>query len=240
MPVLVDKALTDQAVKKLKPTGKRYEVKDSAVRGLGLRIAPGGSKTWFAMKRVGGKNVRATLGHYPLMSLAQARSDAAIVLNQMGQGTYAKGKSSGLFDDLFADWLKRDQAANRSRHEVERAMRKDAVPAWQGRHIDTITRPEIITLLDKVADRGAETHANRLRAYIKRFFTWCIERGELEHSPADKVPACKKETGRDRVLSEDELACLSPLKLGHYLLPTRRANNGSEASFRRRYFEVAA
>jgi len=124
----------------------------------------------------------------------------------MGQGTYAKGKSSGLFDDLFEDWLKRDQAGNRSRHEVERAMRKDALPAWQGRHIDTITKTEIIALLDKVVDREAKSHANRLLTNIKRFFNWCIERGELEHSPAAKVRPPTREVSRDRVLSEDELA----------------------------------
>jgi len=200
MPVLVTKALTDQAVKKLKPADKRYEVKDSAVRGLGIRIAPSGSKTWSAMKRVNGKNVRVTLGHYPSMSLARARADAAVVLNQMEQGKYAKGKSSGLFDDLFEDWLKRDQAGNRTRHEVERSMRKDALPAWQGRHVDSITRAEIIGLLDKVVDRGAKSQANRLLTNIKRFFNWCIERDELKHSPAAKVQPPTKEVSRDRGL----------------------------------------
>ncbi len=206
MPQLVDKALTDQAVKKLKPANKRYEVRDASARGLGIRIAPSGSKTWFAMKRVNGKNVRATLGHYPSMSLAQARADSVVVLNQMAQGTYAKQKSSGLFDDLFEEWLKRDQSDNRTHKEVERSMRKDAVPAWQGRHVDTITRPEIIALLDRVVDREAKSQANRLLTNIKRFFNWCIERGELEHSPAAKVRPPSKKVSRDRVLSENELA----------------------------------
>jgi len=217
VPKLADKVLTDLLLQKgMKADKKPYEKGDAAVRGLSIRIAPSGLKTWLATKRVDETVYRITLGHYPKLSLAQARAEAAVVLNELRQGTHAKQKlgqgahalqkSSGLFDDLFEDWLKRDQSDNRTHKEVERAMRKDVMPAWQGRKVGTITQSEITGLLNKVVDRGAETHANRLTAYIKRFFTWCGEQGVLDRSPADKLKAPKREISRDRVLSEDELA----------------------------------
>ena len=77
------KVLTDRAIKALKaaPAGKRAEVLDALVPGLGIRITDRGKKTFFLRSRFPGSSsrnhpTRRALGEYGAMSLEQARESA--------------------------------------------------------------------------------------------------------------------------------------------------------------------
>jgi integrase len=106
------------------------------------------------------------------------------------------------------DWLRRDQAGNRSRSEVERVMRHDVLPVWGMRSIDEIRKRDIIELVDSIADRGAKIMANRTLAHVKRLFKWAAGRDIIESDPAAHVEKPAAETRRDRVLSDEELEAL--------------------------------
>lgn len=63
-------------------------------------------------------------------------------------------------------------------------------------------------LLDSVVDRGAPTHANRLLAFIRRFFNWAVDRDLIEASPATGIKARTVEISRERTLNQEELAAV--------------------------------
>src|SRR5262249_49966045 len=67
--------------------------------------------------------------------------------------------------DRFAaaadEWLKRDQVHNRSHDEVKGVIDRDVKPQWDGRLISSITRHDVLDLIDGIADRGALTYARR-------------------------------------------------------------------------------
>lgn len=63
--------LTDTAIKAMKPKSSRYKVFDGG--GLYLEVLPTGSKVWRIKYREGGKDRRHTIGHYPAVSLRDAR-----------------------------------------------------------------------------------------------------------------------------------------------------------------------
>ncbi len=65
MPKLAQQPLTELAVRKAKPADKRYDLFDASVRGLGLRVATSGTKSWFMMRRIKGRMLRTTFGRYP-------------------------------------------------------------------------------------------------------------------------------------------------------------------------------
>ena len=78
------------------------------------------------------------------------------------------------------------------------------LPAWRGRRIDTITKFDVLTLLDSIADRGAPIKARKVYAHAHRMFKWCVSRGIITTSPMDgleKPGAREFESVRD-----DELA----------------------------------
>jgi hypothetical protein len=74
--------LTPKSIDGLKPAErKRYEVRDTILVGLLLRVSKRGAKIWYAMPRVGGRNKRIKIGSYPVASVAEARDKARELLN---------------------------------------------------------------------------------------------------------------------------------------------------------------
>lgn len=80
--------LTTNKIEKLQPEDKQYFVYDDKFAGFGLRVSPGGSKSFFYQGRIGGigQPKRVTLGKYPLMSLQDAIDAASLMSKQMAGG----------------------------------------------------------------------------------------------------------------------------------------------------------
>jgi hypothetical protein len=70
--------LTARAIEALKPEGAPYRVPDERCRGLAMRVAPSGVKTWDLAYRIRGtgKMRRLSLGRTTDISLEQARERA--------------------------------------------------------------------------------------------------------------------------------------------------------------------
>lgn len=207
MPKRSTSRLTDMVVKTAKPSDRRYEIYDADQPGFGLRVATSGTKSWIVLGRVNGRVTRATLGRYPVLSLSEARKRARAVLLEMAEGDYATRARSRLFEDVLAEWYLRDQGSNRSLPQVQSAMTNHVVPFFRGRSIDSIRRADVIRLVDTIADH-APTQANRVLAFTRRFFNWCLERDILDVSPAAGVKGPSREASRDRVLNRNELAAI--------------------------------
>jgi hypothetical protein len=60
--------------------GERVEYADEVTSGLHLRVSNNGHKSWSAVFRVGARKGRLTLGTYPALSLADARTSALKVI----------------------------------------------------------------------------------------------------------------------------------------------------------------
>ena len=206
MPKLVNRPLTELAIKKAAKTTARYDIFDASVRGLGVRIAPSGTKSWFIMRRFNGKMLRTTFGRYPEVGLADARLRAPEVLLKMSKGNTSQG--SDAFDTIAAEWIKRDQSKNKSVEQVKTAIKRHVSPVFSGRKLDEIKKQDIIKLIDQITDGGSPVAANRILAFLKRFFNWCVERDILEVSPALSIKANTGEISRDRVLDVGELLSL--------------------------------
>ncbi len=73
--------------------GKRSIYYDGTVKGLALRLTSTGTKTFLTIKRVNGKKVFTTLGHYPSMTIQQARKQARTILNIISDGINPNAKT---------------------------------------------------------------------------------------------------------------------------------------------------
>ena len=209
--------LTAAAVERAKaPSAGQIDYFDMAYPGLALRVTAKGVKSWTYHARVRGKLKRATLGRYPDLSLAQARKQAGETAEMMHRGdnpTEEKRKARraasqpirDTVEAVAAEWLKRDQAGNRSKDEVKRIFERDVLPLWGGRSIKDIDRREVIELVDGIVDRGAPTMARRVHAHLHRMFRWAVGRGVIEANPMADLPKPGGEKPRDRVLSDTEV-----------------------------------
>jgi integrase len=191
------------------PSSGQIDHFDQGYPGLALRISYGGAKTWVYFYRLYGKQKRMTLGRFPSMSLAAARDawrNARTTIDKGESLQHQRPAAANAFSAVADEWLKRDQAHNRSFEKVKRTIERSAKPAWEGRQISTIGRRDINDLIDGVADRGAIIMARRLHAHLHRLFRWAVGRGILETNPMAHLPKPGSETQRDRVLTDAELA----------------------------------
>ena len=79
--------LTDKLLSSLKPNPSgQYDTWDSAVTGLGLRVSPGGAKSFVLIYRLGTRSRRMTLGRYPILKLKDARNIARDHLQTASNG----------------------------------------------------------------------------------------------------------------------------------------------------------
>ena len=78
-------------------------------------------------------------------------------------------------------------------------------PVLGDRDITTITRRDILALLDALEAKGLGAGANRVLANIASLFSWAIQRGIIEASPVASVKPPAVEQPRDRVLNDAEI-----------------------------------
>jgi integrase len=204
------KSLTDLAAKKLSAKrGEAVDHFDASYPGLHLRVSGSGYKSWGHYFRLGTNLKRMTFGAYPELSVEQAhdawrkaRDDVRAGRDPRGGG----GGHDGDFRAVFEEWLKRDQAGNKSVRAIAAKLELHALPYWEHRKIADISKRDAIELLDRIDDAGKVTQACRVHTHLRRLFRWCVERDILAVSPMASVPKPADEVSRDRTLNDDELA----------------------------------
>jgi len=212
------KALTVKSIEALKADTLRREIPDGGLPGLYLVVQPSGAMSWAVRYRFGGKPRKHTIGAYPVYGLADARKSAGIALRAVAEGRdpgdekklarSIHGAEQNQIETILDDFLTRHvDVKNKasSAKESRRIIETEIKPKWKERQVQSITRREIISLLDDINDRGAPIMANRVLALLRKFFNWAIERDIITASPAVNVKAQGQETTRDRVLADDEL-----------------------------------
>jgi integrase len=211
--------LTDLFVERVQPPAAgRIEYFDAAFPGLALRVTEKGGKSWCAFYRFHGRLRRFTLGGYPAMKPAQARHEASAALERVRQGVDPaeekrvrrdqRTPETETFGAVVRDYLDLHHRKN-SRGSTFVGARRDfennAIPLWGKRPIASITRRDVIELVDRIVQRGAEVQANRTLARLRAMFNWAVAKDRVAVSPAIGLQLPTQEEARDRVLSDDEL-----------------------------------
>jgi integrase len=222
------KSLTDAAVKRIK-TPKQGSVDhfDLTYPALHLRVRDTGRKTWGYYCRHDGQQLRIRLGAYPHMSVAEAHDAWRRARDDIAAGRDPRPKpapSATDFKSVFEEWIKRDQADNRSLTPVKRNIERDVLPKWGHREITDIGRRDALDVIDAVRDRGHLIAARRLHARLHRLFKWALGRGIIQVNPLNGVDKPGGETKRERVLTDDELVkvMIAAEKIGYPYGPAFR------------------
>lgn len=221
------KKLTDVAVRNLPaPPAEKRQVDywDTLLGSFGVRVSYNGTKAWVVQPRVlkGGKwtATRITLGRYPAMSLSDAREAAkeAFRVAQAGEDPRQLNKAkkaamedasrntfASIADDFLRKYVARKGLSDGTEREYRRTLTGEDVKDWKNRPIASISRRDVLDMLDSIVERGAPVQANRQLAYLRRFFNWCAERSIIEQPPTDRVKAPAQDSNRDRTLTPAEL-----------------------------------
>ncbi len=189
---------------------------DRKLSGFGLKVTPRGRKVFFVQYRTRDeqKQRKFTIGKYGDVTPAKARLEAQTVLGERhaGQDPAKKRRDEArrarveTVADVMALFVKGHVSRNRSSDETVRIIERDILPLWGNRSIHSITKRDVVSLIDGVVDRGAPIMANRVFAIVRKFFNWCVGKAILDASPCLALQAPGRERARDRILDDGEIA----------------------------------
>lgn len=208
----MSRRFTARTVEALQPDpDRRREHPDPAMPGLYLVVQPTGSKSWAFRYRHGGRSRKMTLGRFPAVSLAEARSKAEEALEALDHGSdpaHPDDPDRDSMRALVALFGERHLATLKSGGEARRVLDHFVVDRWGDRPVSEIRRRDVIELLEEIMASGRHTTANRVRAHLSKFFNWCVERDILDISPVAGVRRPSPENTRDRFLNDHEVRWL--------------------------------
>jgi integrase len=209
------KTLSDLGVAALKPRASRYAFPDPELRGHYVRVSPTGGKAFAVVRRdpVTGKQVWAAIGKADVMSIEEARGQARVALQRIGQGLPAVAPRTEIpdtFTRVAESWMKRHVEAKglRSRAEIERTLNKYVFPSWKDREFVSLRRSDIATLLDRIEDEHGARQADLVLAYLRAMATWYAARRDNYVPPFIRGMRRAPPVKRDRVLTDDEICAV--------------------------------
>lgn len=184
--------------------------------GLYLVVPKSGRSYWMLRFTSNGKRKEMTLGKVDDLSLADARTEAALKMKQHREGLdplIEKKRAiygpMGTVDDLFTDWHEGNIKRLKHHHIPFRVYTKDIAPVIGQMQPTAVTGRDIRQILRNIAESNRPTIANDALLYCKQLFNHAIKLDIITHNPAsafDVADAGGVENSRDRALTLEELS----------------------------------
>jgi len=226
-----------KAIEGLRPRATEYEAADARCHGLRLCITPKGVRTfrWYVVD--GGKRRKITLAPWSMAPLAghltleEARLELAKLRSAHVGGTLPaveadlrsrlrRARPGQKLSDAPGDTVK--EVAERfyerrlvphRKHpeEARRTLDRDILPIIGARPIAAVTATECAALVERVVDRGAAGHADKVRRLLSQLFGYAERHDLIMRNPAARLDPDDLGivTGtRDRWLTADEIPLL--------------------------------
>ena len=193
---------------------------DAGQPGLRLLVTPTGNKSFqFQMwSKAAGKPLTRTLGKLKSISIPDARKQSADLISELNNGINFEAKKRDqrrerLLDptvkQFSSEFIEKYAKVNkRTWQEDERILNKDVLPEIGKIRMKDVKKRDIISVLDKIVERGAPIASNRTLAVMSKMFNFALERDVIEVFPLYGIKKSGKEQSRDRILSDPEIKML--------------------------------
>jgi site-specific recombinase XerD len=183
-------ALTQMTIDKIMPTQRPVELRDTRLKGLVLRVTPGGAKSWYC-EFARGK--RVWLGRADVLGLNDARVSARAILAEVFQGIdpieARKPKAAmptylSYLEGDYAAWAKSSQKA----YGQNLGRLKTAFKHLLDKPLDKITALDVERWRATQVEKGLSNQTiNRDISSIKASFNRAVDWGLLTVNPLAKV-----------------------------------------------------
>jgi len=192
--------LTHRSIEALRPAEAPYRVSDQRCKGLAVRVAPSGIKTWDLAYRIRGtgKMRRLSLGRTTDVSLEHARERAnelttaarggrdLIAEEDEARVAAASRITVGTLIDLYL--RRRVLGRLRTAKTIESRLRRTLSPILH-RCAAGICRRDIREILDAIVDAGKGREAEKRRQVCTAMFRWALSQDIVETDPSRRMTA---------------------------------------------------
>lgn len=235
MPKVVTK-LNDTQIRNTKPGEKEVNLFDGD--GLFLRISPnvkGGKKNWYFRYAVPAtkKRTKMSLGTYPHLTLAQARTlrdqYLALLAQQIDPQTHKADKANALkaatehtLQLVAKKWLEEKKRTSGISEDhaadIWRSLERNVFPGLGNVPIKEI-RPKLLKQqLDPIEQRGVLETLRRIISRLNEIFRWAATEELIEFNPADNLAQ------RFRKPKKQNMPALPPSELPRFLATLNNAS----------------
>lgn len=180
--------LTDRFIANIIEPGYYW---DPQTKAFGIRVGKK-TKTYVAVNQ----GIRTTIGHYPAMSLQEARNCAKrLSLDPKAQraSKTLKEAISGYYEGRILPNY-RPMSAYRTKNLL------NLISTIEHKQLSSVNHADIFAIIDPLPP----SQANHLFAALQTFFNWC-EKQNYAPSPIKGKSKPHKEKPRERVLSDEEI-----------------------------------
>lgn len=190
--------LTDTKVRRTKPGQNDKWLADG--NGLYLRVSPSGSRSWWFRQTRKGERIQDRIGGLDEYTLAEARLKSAELTTQ--------ALSTRTVEDLAERWYSDCVEGHHRRPHFSRGyLDRAVIPVIGTKALRKVDRAAVVDLLTDYRKRGTVA-CNQLRGLLRQMFSYGVEIGWIEDSPADGITrrVCGPTAqARARVLTDDEI-----------------------------------
>jgi len=197
--------LTDLSIRVLKAPAKgQATYLDNGLKGFGVRVSQGGTKSFVLVH--GKSRERITIGRYPVISLADARTAARRILAEetLGQHRAKAVRFEDAFDLYVANHCKQHLRLSTAK-ETERLLRR-LMPKLRHEKLHEIETDRLVKIIEGYISTPSE--ARHIFVAARGFLRWCVKRQLLKYSPLNDVEAPTKPSTRERTLTDAELVAI--------------------------------
>ena len=208
--------LTESRVEALKPRNSPYDVRDTDLKGFGVRVLRSGARRYFVHSQHEGQRIWKTVGDAGSIGLEEARRRATELLASirreeaptLEEGRLFEHVAEEVFDRYGRNWKPGTCKVNRN------YLRSTILPRFRGRNIADITRQDVqnwfasLRATPVAADRSVPVLSVIMRQ--AEFYGYRPEGS----NPCTGIRRYRRK-GRERFLSEQELRRLGTVLAIH-------------------------
>ena len=181
--------LTDTKIKSFKPKNKLYRELDYL--GLHIEIAVSGSKSWVHKYTLNKRPTMMTIGHYPTMSISEARkirdNNKALMKQGIDPQQYKKDQinANATFKKMFFEWhqFKKDDWSSEYADDVAQRASKYLLPYIGNEPVSTIDPKIMLKLFKQIEHKGVIDTLQKIRSIASRVFRYCVGLNVIKFDP---------------------------------------------------------
>ncbi|MGL6196640.1 MAG: tyrosine-type recombinase/integrase [Thermoguttaceae bacterium] len=203
-------AFTNNRLEAIKPpkTG-RDSYRDTKVAGLSFIITANGSKSFYFVKRIGGKPTRLRIGAYPEVTIDEARKIAQGFAGEIAKGNNPhanrkKRTASPTLSGLFEYWFTTFAKDHKKTWKDDKRMFDKYCTTLHKKKLDQLTKADIVKWHQQIGKTHGPYQANRAFQLVGSLFRVGEEISYHGINPCSGVRMFT-ETSRERFLMQDEL-----------------------------------
>ena len=183
----ITKPLSETEIKHAKPKDKLYSLADG--KGLYLKIKPSGYKVWLFnyYRPFTKKRVADTLGEYPAITLAKARSrrneylklladDIDPIEHKLEKKRIHIEKNKNTLETVTSRWIKvkSSQVSETHSKDIYRSLELHIFPALGNLPIHKIRAKNVIEVLEPIAAKGSLETVKRLTQRLNEIMVYAV------------------------------------------------------------------